>query len=366
MKTNKITLLITTLLSFTLSFSGTFPLSGQKLDGQKPWTIVSFPDFFNFDIPEPWPQWDTAVNWFLDQVKIESPDFVLVTGDLVNGHWTNGPKCIEHMGTTYFNNWIRRLKSHQLKYYVAVGDHELGDDPWPPEKVELVPYFESAFAQNMKMPQNGPENKKGLAYWVRHKNVLLITVETFENIDGEINVTVGKQQLEWMKQVLAANKDADFIIVQGHAPVIGHPNARSSSYLMVEDSTESGLWQVMKESNVDLYLCGEFHAVTVDEKDNIWQIVHGSSWGRKIVDTEDYLVIEVNDKTLNLKMKSFPMEAGGDYMWNLNKDRGPREIVKIPEEAIEKGPQITGTLTISKKNGTKQFSNITGCFDFRR
>jgi hypothetical protein len=362
MKTFKIVTAALAILIFVVFCAGTNPERGLNRDETKAWSIVSFPDFFNFDVPEPWPQWDEAVNWFLDQVSKESPEFVLVTGDLVNGHWYDGPKCIEHMGATYYGNWIRRMKSHQLKYYVAVGDHELGDDPWPPEKRELVPHFERVFAANMKMPLNGPQNKKGLAYSVRNKNVLLVTVETFEEVGGEIMVTIAGEQLEWLKQTLAENKDADFIIVQGHAPVIGKPRARSSSFLMVQDSSESDFWKVMKEGHVDLYLCGEFHAVTVNEKDGIWQVVHGSSWGREIVDTQDYLVMKIENKKLNLEMKSFPMKAQGDYMWNLHKDRGPQEIVKIPDEARAEGSKVIGTLTINKAGGKKEFDDISGCF----
>lgn len=36
-----------------------------------PWTFVNTPGFFNFEVPEPWPQWDDAVNWRLEQ--FESP-----------------------------------------------------------------------------------------------------------------------------------------------------------------------------------------------------------------------------------------------------------------------------------------------------
>ncbi|MBN2214811.1 MAG: metallophosphoesterase [Bacteroidales bacterium] len=347
---------------FTSFYSGTDPEPDSCAGDQKAWTIVSFPDFFNFDVPEPWPQWDDAVNWFLDQVSKEDPEFVLVTGDLVNGHWYDGPTCIEHMGATYFGNFIRRMNHHQLRYYVAVGDHELGDDPWPPEKMALVPHFERAFAENLKMPLNGPENKKGLAYSVRHKNVLVVTVETFEEKDGELIVTVTGRQLDWLRQTLSDNRDADFIIVQGHAPVIGRPKARSSSMLMVKDSSDSEFWKVMKQGGVDLYLCGEFHAVTINEKDGIWQVVHGSSWGREIVSTQDYLVMKVEGRRLNLEMKSFPMKAQGDYMWNLHKDRGPQEIVVIPDEVKAAGPGVTGTLTIDKRDGKENFSNVSGCF----
>jgi len=334
----------------------------QETTAKKSWTFVSTPDFFNFDVPNPWPQWDAAVDWYLEQVKSEKPDFVLIIGDLVNGHWWDGPKCIEQMGALYYTGWIRRMEAHNLKYYVGVGDHELGDDPWPQEKIVLVPHFERVFSGHLNMPNNGPEGKKGLAYYVLHKNVLLVTVETFEVQDGKMHTSVLGEQLEWLRNVLTEHKDVDHIIVQGHIPVFGEVKSRSSSKLMIEGGKKSEFWQVMKEAGVDLYLCGEHHAVTVSESDGIWQIVHGSSWGREIVDTQDYLVCRVLPDSLHLEMKSFPMQAKGDYMWNLHKDKGPREIVEIPEQTMKEGPKTTGTLTIQKSKNGKQYLNRTGVF----
>jgi hypothetical protein len=361
------------IFAFMLSISyvyGILDVSAQDKSSSTPgepvhdksWTFVSTPDFFNFDVPNPWPQWDPAVNWYLDQVKKENPDFVLVMGDLVNGHWWDGPKCIEQMGAIYFENWIRRMKEHDLKCYVGVGDHELGDDPWPPEKLKLMPDFERVFAQHLQMPDNGPDNKKGLAYYLLHKNTLFITVETFESRDGKMVLDVVGPQLDWFKEVLAKHKGVDHIIVQGHIPIFGKPKARSSSFLMLEGGRDSEFWKVMKEAGVDMYLCGEFHAVTINESDGIWQIVHGSSWGREVVDTQDYLVCKVTPDELQLEMKSFPMQAKGPYMWNLHKDKGPQEIVEISRETMEKGPQVTGTLTIRKTTNGKEFLNRIGVF----
>ncbi|MCJ7777775.1 MAG: hypothetical protein MUP16_05625, partial [Sedimentisphaerales bacterium] len=96
--------------------------------------------------------------------------------------------------------------------------------------------------------------------------------------------------------------------------------------------------------------------------DGIWQIVHGSSWGREVVDTQDYLVCTVLPDRLRLEMKSFPMQTKGDYMWNLHKDKGPREIVEIPEQARQEGPKTIGTLTIQKSKSGKQYLSRTGIF----
>ena len=360
-------LLVVLLVSFGCRMTQTIPQEGsrsarRRTTAEEAWTFVSFPDFFNFDVPNPWPQWEAAVEWYLKQVKSENPDFVLIAGDTVNGHWWDGPKCIEQMGALYYQGWIRRMKEAGLKYYVAVGDHELGDDPWPKEKVELVPHFERVFAGHMDMPDNGPENKKGLAYYVLHKNVLVVTVETFELVDGQLHVDVLGEQLEWFKRVLAEHKDVDYIVIQGHVPIFGSPKSRSSSELMLEGARQSEFWQAMKEAGVDLYLCGEFHDVTINEADGIWQIVHGSSWGRQVVDTQDYLVCTVYPDRLQLEMKSFPMQVKGDHMWNLHKDRGPREIVEISNETKQAGPKTTGTLTIKKTESGKEYLNRTGLF----
>lgn len=335
---------------------------GQSTPPKEGFTVVSTPDFFNFDVPEPWPRWDPAVNWYLQQISNEQPEFVLVAGDMVNGHWWDGPKCIEQMAALYYGSWKRRMDQHGLKYYVAIGDHELGDDPWPVEKVALVPHFESSFQYMFEMPENGPENKKELAYYVRHENALFITVETFEVIENEVVPTIGPEQLEWFKKVLKDNADATFKVVQGHVPIFGNPNSRSSSMIMLKDGTENPFYKAMQDAGVDVYLCGEFHDVTIDKREKLWQVVHGSSWGREIVNTQDYLVMYIGKETMKLTMKSFPMLAEGENMWNLHKVNGPLEIVRIPAETMEKGPDVTGTLTVHKKDGETIFKDITGIF----
>lgn len=342
----------------------TVSCASEQTAKEKTFKFVSFPDFFNFDVPEPWPDWDDAVNFFLDEVEKEQPNYVLVTGDLVDGRWWDGPECVKTNGAVYYSAWIRRMEQHNLRYYTAVGDHELGDDPWPKAKQELVPYFEKAYTDHLKMPQNGPENKKGLAYYVKEGPVLMITVETFELMDDTIYSSVVGEQLEWFKKVLEENKDVPFKIVQGHVALYGKDivRDRSSSRLFLHNEKETEFYKVMKAYGVDAYLCGEFHATTVTNDDGIWQIVHGSSWGRKVVNTEDYMVCEATEDELKFTLKAIYMEVDGGHIWNVNKPKGPREIVRIQERSLKNGPEITGTLVIKNDNGKKTVTEKTGYF----
>lgn len=335
-------------------------VQGQQKDAIR---FVSFPDFLNFDIPEPWPKYDEAISYFLTQVKNENPRFILVDGDLVNGHWWDSQQCVEHMGTIYYSGWVRRMNQYGLKFYTAIGDHELGDDPWPPEKIKLIPYLENVYRKNLNMPMNGPDYKKGLSYFVREGDLLVITVETFEVVNDTMHVGVIGNQLDWVKKILENNKDAKFKIVQGHVPIWGDIKARSSSKLMLSGGKESEFYKTLKENGVDLYFAGEFHDVTILESDGIWQIVHGSSWGRKVVNTQDYLVGELSGNQLKLTMKRIYMHALGEYMWNVNKENGPREIVQINQKTLLNGPETTGTLTITNEGGKKTYTDRTGYFE---
>lgn len=333
-------------------------------EAEKAWKFVSIPDFLNVDLDYPQPTWEDALDYVLGAIKAEKPDFVLVAGDLVMGRWWEGPEQIERLADRYYSAWIRRMEDHGLTFYAAVGDHELGDNPWPPDRLKLVPHFEAAFAKHLEMPRNGPAHMKGLAYSVLHKGCLVVSVDVFEERMGEGRgtATVSGEQLRWLDQTLAEREGVDHVVVMGHTPILGPVRARSSSRLMLDGGRESPLWQTLKKHEVDLYLCGEVHAITCTEADGVEQIAHGSLFG--YVDTVNYLVATVAPEAMHLELKRLDIILEGAELPQSAGNR-PREIVRISPEQKAAGFRSVGTMTIDKREGKRRHLDKTGEFAAR-
>jgi hypothetical protein len=149
------------------------------------------------------------------------------------------------------------LKSHGLKYYAALGDHELGDNPWRyPDALAHVAASKQAFREYLNMPQNSPDHMRGTAFYWTHGNVLFLTVDVFEpgqSDQGIIRPDVTGAQLAWMEQVIQTHPNADQVIVMGHATVLGPVRQWSSSGLMVTGGRESEFWQAMSRWKLPEY-----------------------------------------------------------------------------------------------------------------
>jgi 3',5'-cyclic AMP phosphodiesterase CpdA len=325
------------------------------------WTFVSIPDFLNVDTTYPQPGWEDALDYVLEAVKAESPDFVLVPGDLVMGRWWSEEK-IEKYAAIYYPAWIRRMEAHGLRFYAALGDHEIGDNPWPPHRARLVPAFRRSFRQYLEMPSNGPEGLEGTAYYFVHRNTLFVSVDVFETgegLQGDIVIRVTGSQLEWFKETLDSHSDVDHIIVMGHTPILGPVRQETSSGLMLEDGRRSPLWRAMVIGGVDLYLCGEVHAVTCIERDRVQQVAHGGLFGYN--PRVNYLIARVSPTAVELEIKEIDIVCEGDDLPQEGPG-GPSERVHITDEARERGFTTIGTMVINKSSGKKATEAKTGCF----
>lgn len=352
------------LIFMTLLFTGI--LNSVSAEETPPWRFVSMPDFLNVDTDYPQKGWEDALGYVLESVKAEKGDFLLVPGDLVMGHWRGedewkGIPGIEHFAARYYPAWKARMKTHGLRWYAALGDHELGDDDWRyPQAPECVAAYKKEFRQHLGMPLNGPDNLKGTAYYWKHKNVLFICVDVFEMGQsplGCIRNGITGQQLAWMERVIDEHTEVDHIVVMGHAPCLGPVRKWSSSGLMITGGRKSDFWQSMAKKGVDLYLAGEVHAITCTERDGVQQIAHGGLVGYN--PRTNYLVVDVYPDRLDLVIKEIDMIPSGKQLWQPGRNR-PLEKVAITPEMKQRGFIPVGKLTI--QTDPRRFENPQGYF----
>ena len=333
---------------------------------EEPWVFVSMPDFLNVDCDYPEPLWEESLSFILESVKSEHPAFLIVPGDLVMGHWDdeawNDQDSIAKYAERYYTAWKDRMKEKDLAYYVSIGDHEVGDNPWRTEKkLAAVKYYKRAFQQYFQMPNNGPAHMQGTAYWWRHKNCLFISVDVFEEGEsdqGLIKAGVTGAQLSWLRDVLQHHDDVAHRVVVGHTPILGPVNTWSSSGLMLEGGRESDFWQLMSDYEIDLYLCGEVHAVTCTARDDVMQVAHGGLLGYNT--RTNYLVTTVFDDRLEVTLKELKVTPSGGHKWQTKHNR-PLEQISIAEADKQLGFYQIGRVVINKKS-EERFLERSGYF----
>jgi hypothetical protein len=131
---------------------------------------------------------------------------------------------------------------------------------------------------------------------------------------------------------------------------------------MLQGGRESPLWQTMKRYGVDLYLCGEVHAITCLQRDGVWQIAHGGLIGYNT--RTNYLRVRVGPERLELELKEIDMLPNGERLWQVGQNR-PLENVTITAEARRRGFVPVGRLAIDKSGGQVAFIHPQGYFDKR-
>ena len=367
--------------------------SAARLAQRPLYTFVAAPDFLNQDVgdvrslpgwdvgePNSWtPNLEAGIDLFLDDIEAQDPQSVLVAGDLVEGHWledvdntgvfgevTGARQLIRRAGDFYHGLQAQRFAERGLRLHAAVGDHDIGDNPWRGRdqkwalKRSTVPTYKDVFADHYTRTAGGHRYAsrpvgtpwEDTAYSVRlAPDVLLVTLDVFHLTSNNVKAEVVDGQLAWLRDTLkkANARGTRWIIVQGHTPIASPVRARASSNLLLEGGTDSPLWRTMARHGVDLYIAGEVHDTTMRRADRITQV---STGGLLYMGAATYMAAKVYRNRIDLDVREFrstPDPIGP--LWQLGIYKGGGGPIYEP------GSHSVGTLTLT---GKRAVADATG------
>ncbi len=224
---------------------------------------------------------DEIVRAIAEDIARERPDFVLVSGDLVNGWFRNGgvdfadqyASWQEAMGPVYRG---------RIRIYPIRGNHDSGPErlvlsplpakyePQPGALERLEQAYKKAFP---KVPQNGPRNEKGLTYSFGHKNAFIIGLDQYTAGQHKINQA-------WLDGQLA-KAGKRHIFVYGHEPAFEAGHEDNLSFFPRERNL---FWDSLGRAGARAYFCGHDHfynraSISDSQGHEIRQVIAGTGGG---------------------------------------------------------------------------------------
>ncbi|MHC4531403.1 MAG: metallophosphoesterase family protein, partial [Planctomycetota bacterium] len=190
-----------------------------------------------------------------------NPDFILITGDLVNGY--NPQSELQNQ----LNNWLSTMMpvyNAGIAVYPARGNHDLGDPP-------ATQAWNNTFKGRFALPQNGPKDHKNLTYSFSHKNAFVVALDQY--------IETRRVPQQWLDKQLAKNK-RPHIFLFGHEPAF---KTQHTACLDDYPKERDNFWAAIEKAGARTYFCGHDHFynhATIDDDgdpdNNIHQYIVGS------------------------------------------------------------------------------------------
>lgn len=276
----------------------------------EPWRFVVFGDTRDATRDTP-----TGISPFLgkmaESIAAEKPALVIHIGDLVNGYYTTANSPVHGKYHAMFDHWKTAMKPiydferrSGIPLYVVRGNHEDG---------ELVTdeSLKDAYRQDIAtfMPQNGPQQEKGLSYSFSYRQATFFAVDEYSI--KELGLLRGLIDQPWLSEQLTKHR-SPFMFAFGHVPAYKVANSSKGPFpdLYFFPQHRDAFWQSLKDAGVTMYFCGHVHFYNRVTKDGIQQVLI-SNGGAEAVDFDPKQV----DRTVTLDypkdfMKASEIKAG--------------------------------------------------------
>ena len=211
------------------------------------------------------------------QALAAPPEFICFLGDEIMGLTTN-PDELRAQWRYFFEREMAWLDRESIPLYHTTGNHTVYDK-----------MSESVFREVMAhLPSNGPSDQRGLSYYVRRGDLLLIFVNTLHaGTGGE-----GTVETDWLERTLEEHGDARHKLVCGHHPVWA-VNGYSGEYQRtIERENGRRFWDSLARHGVVAYACSHILAFDVQAHEGVLQIcTAGAGTAHRMPPDAEYLHI---------------------------------------------------------------------------
>ncbi|NQW09910.1 MAG: hypothetical protein HQ481_08545 [Alphaproteobacteria bacterium] len=204
-----------------------------------------------------------------------APEFIIFPGDEIIG-LTRDEAALRAQWRHWFEVEMGWLDRNRVPLYHSTANHTAYD-----------PMSERVFAEVMAhLPRNGPPEQRGLSYFVRRGDLLMVFVHTlWSGLGGE-----GHVETEWLDATLAAHDDARFKLVIGHHPVFPVNGFEGPFQREIGPPHAEAFWRVLVDRGVFAYVCSHILAFDVQVHDGVLQLTTaGAGTAHRMPEGVEYL-----------------------------------------------------------------------------
>lgn len=203
------------------------------------------------------------------------PEFIIFPGDEIIG-LTPDETELRAQWKHFFDVEMAWLDTDRTPIFHSTGNHTTYDR-----------MSERVFTDVMShLPCNGPKDQRGLSYFVRDGDVLLVFVHTlWSGLGGE-----GHLELAWLSQTLRENAGARWKFVVGHHPAFAVNGFAGTYQRTIGDEYVADFWSILRDNDVIAYLCSHILAFDVQCHRGVLQITSaGAGTAHRMPEGIEYL-----------------------------------------------------------------------------
>jgi len=209
-----------------------------------------------------------SVNDVVTRIR-PAPEFVAFPGDAVSG-LTADYDALRGQWEYWYGTEMKWLEGAGIPLFQSTSNHNTYD-----------PKSEEVFRRvHRHVPQNGPSDQKGLAYYVRRGDLLYVSTHQPDRRWPGAPPSYRPNMVfdaAWLDRVLTEHKDAQFKFVAGHYPVFPVNGYVESPLWCFKPEERAPFWNVLARHEVDAYLASHIIAFDVQVHEGVPQIVSGGA-----------------------------------------------------------------------------------------